>query len=131
MDTETHVAEFEIVSQYTRAEALEDGVLVDVSEAARNVGIRFPVAMTAATWSTCVAMTPAAERAGCDERGRLHDVLWMLLCAIRRSRPGSVVRFEVLCVTTSRRPTCIPLRAVVGPGDDAEPVITLLLPEES
>ena len=131
MDTQTPSTEFEIISSYSRAEALDDGVLVDVTEAAREVGIRFPVAMTAAAWSTCVAMTPAAERACCDERGRLHDVVWMLLCAIRRSRSGREVRFEALCVTTSRRPTRISLRSVVGPGDDGEPVITLMLAEES
>ncbi|MGH7297521.1 MAG: DUF6573 family protein, partial [Polyangiaceae bacterium] len=116
--------DFELISRYSRAQALEDGVLVDVSDAARETGLRFPVALTHAAWTLCVSMTPAAETAGCDERGRLHDVLYMLLCAIRRSRTGREVSFEVLCVTTRLRPTCVPLRAVAGAGDDLEPVIT-------
>ncbi len=131
MHAQPRPKEFEVISSYRRADALEDGVLIDISEAAREVGIRFPVAMTEGAWSTCVAMTPVAMRAGCDVRGRLHDVVWMLQWAIRRSLPGREVTFEVLCVTTSQRPMCVPLRAVVGPGDDAAPVITLMLPEES
>jgi hypothetical protein len=133
MDTQLdpYTDDFEIISIYSRAHAIDDRVLVDVSDAARETGLRFPVALTRAAWDLCVAMTPAAERAGCDERGRLHDVLSMLLWAIGRSRRGCEVSFEVLCVTSRARPTCIPLRAVAGPGDDAEPVMTLMLPEES
>ncbi|MCE9563538.1 MAG: hypothetical protein K8U57_15970 [Planctomycetes bacterium] len=38
----------EVIHSYTRANALADGVLVDVSETAREAGIRFPVALTQA-----------------------------------------------------------------------------------
>ena len=40
----------EIIYPYTRAQALEDGVLVDVSEIAKEAGIKFPVALTAAVY---------------------------------------------------------------------------------
>ena len=36
----------EVISSYSRAQAIEDGVLVDVSSVARAAGIKFPVAMT-------------------------------------------------------------------------------------
>ena len=39
---------------YTRADAIADGVLNDVSEIAKEAGIRYPVAMTSAAWSECV-----------------------------------------------------------------------------
>ena len=55
----------------------------------------------------------------------------MLRWAIGRSRGGPDIAFEVLCVTTSVRPSRVALRAVVGPGDDAEPVVTVMRPEES
>ena len=119
----------EVLSTYSRAQAVEDGELVDVTTAARDTGFRHPVAVTRAVWERCVAMTPAAERAGNDERGRLHDLLWMLLCAIRRGNDGPDVAFSVLCVTM--RPLRVPLRAVVGPGDQREPVITVMLLGES
>jgi hypothetical protein len=44
------------IHRYTRAEALRDGVLIDVSQAAREAGIRYPVPLTAAPWAKCVAV---------------------------------------------------------------------------
>jgi hypothetical protein len=121
----------EVISTYSRAQAIDDGVLVDVTEPARQTGFRHPVAFTRAVWDRCVALSPAAERAGNDERGRLHDVLHMLFYAIRRCRGGPELPFDLLCVTASVRPSRVPLRAVVGPGDHGEPVITVTLPGES
>ena len=40
----------DVIYQYTRAQAIEDGVLIDVSETAREAGITFPTAVTAAVW---------------------------------------------------------------------------------
>jgi hypothetical protein len=121
----------EVISAYSRAQAIDDGVLVDVSQPARETGFRHPVALTHAVWDRCVGMTPAAERAGCDERGRLHDLLYVLFCTIRRSRGGPELAFDLLCVVNSLRPLRVPLRAVVGPGDQGEPVITVMLVGES
>jgi hypothetical protein len=126
----------EIISTYTRAEAIEDGVLVDMmqgelGEAVREAGFRFPIAMTEAAFSKCVALTPAAERAGNDINGRWWDVLWMLRQAIVRQGPGGwTLRFEVRCVVESVRPSRVQLKSVMGPGDQGEPVITIMLPEE-
>jgi hypothetical protein len=120
-----------ILYWYTRAQALEDGVLVDVSAAARETGFRYPVALTRAAWALCVALTPAAMCAGNDERGRLHDLLWMLRCAVARSRGDRDIAFELLCVTTRIRPMRVPLRCVIGPGDAGEPVLTVMMPGES
>ena len=44
----------EVIHRYTRAQALADGVLVDVTDAAREAGFRTPVAMTIAVWSKAV-----------------------------------------------------------------------------
>jgi hypothetical protein len=61
----------------------------------------------------------------------LWDVIWMMRWAVGRSRGGPDIAFELLCVTTSVRPSRVTLRAVVGPGDDAAPVVTVMLTEES
>jgi len=42
---------FKVIDVYTRAQALEDGVLVDVSSWAREYGIIFPVAVNASVWA--------------------------------------------------------------------------------
>jgi hypothetical protein len=129
--TPTDTTDLELISAYSRAEALADGVLVDVTEAAREAGFLYPVALTRAAWELCVALSPAAKRAGTDERGRLWDVLMMMRWAVGRSRGGPEIAFELFCVTTSVRPSRVALRSVVGPGDDGEPVVTVMLTEES
>ncbi|MCP4286877.1 MAG: hypothetical protein GY792_20935, partial [Gammaproteobacteria bacterium] len=47
----------EVISTYTRAQAIEDGVLVDAGPTAKEIGFRFPVALTSAVWADCVAWT--------------------------------------------------------------------------
>jgi hypothetical protein len=123
----------EIISSYTRTEALEDGALVDVTTTAREAGFRYPVALTRAAWDHCVALSEAAERACNDEQGRLWDLIWMMRNAIRRPRAAGSpeVTFEVFCITTTPVAAPVALRAHVGPGDDGEPVITVMLPDES
>lgn len=122
-----------VISFYTRADALGDGTLVDVTDTAREAGFRWPVAMTRAAWADTVEWDPA-NRALQDEPGRLWDVVWMAFCAIRSSRAaGHTLLFHLYRVPN--RPTCttarpVTLRLVTGPGDDAEPVVTIMLPEE-
>ena len=61
---------------YTRAQAIEDGILVDVSETAREAGFNIPVAVTRAVWNRLVAV-PEGYLGFQDERGRLWDVVSM------------------------------------------------------
>jgi hypothetical protein len=125
-----------LISTYTRAQAIEDGALVDVSEPAREAGIKFPVAITRGVWSECVALPEGYH--GCqDETGRLWDVISMLRFAIRRSAGGERIDYGVLvrAITKQlrddqRAPRLHRLKALCGPGDDAEPVITVMLPGE-
>jgi hypothetical protein len=44
----------DLIHSYSRAEAIADGVLVDVTPVAREAGIRFPVALTRATHTLTV-----------------------------------------------------------------------------
>lgn len=119
----------EVISSYTRAEGIADGFLVDVSETAREAGITFPVAMTRTAWEAAVAMTPAAERACNDIAGRLWDVLSILRWQAKRCS-GSAMTLKVKVITKSIRAQWVYLKALCGPGDNAAPVITIMLPEE-
>ena len=119
-----------LIHSYSRANALRDGVLVDVTATAREAGFRWPVAMTRAVWERCVRVP---DGVACqDEAGRLWDVLFVLLCAIRRSADGRVVLFGVHVRNDNRErtPPLVQLKALCGPGDQGEPVITLLMPDE-
>lgn len=125
----------EPISVYTRAQALEDGVLIDVSETAREAGVKFPVAMTAAAWADCVAWTEAdSKRKGWpqDESGRLWDVLYMMRQAIR-SANGSLIMFQLYRVPVEgkgRKARLVTLKAICGPADDGSPCITVMQPNE-
>jgi hypothetical protein len=120
-----------IIHRYTRAQALADGALIDLSAEGREAGIRYPVAVTAAAYQEAIDMTAAASRTGCDERGRRWDLVWMLRCAMERCAAGADrIQFTVLVVQDRVEPTPVKLRAVCGPGDDAAPVITVMLPDE-
>ena len=63
------------IYSYTRAQAIADGALIDVSTTAREAGIVWPVAMTSAAWADCVEWTDATEArkgySGQSESGRL------------------------------------------------------------
>jgi hypothetical protein len=122
--------ERDLIHSYSRAQAIEDGVLIDVSETAREAGIRYPVALTRAAWARCVAVPPGV--ACQDEAGRLWDVVYLLRCAIGRCGGGPEVRFAVHVRNDNRErtPPLVQLRAVCGPGDDGEPVVTVMLPGE-
>ncbi len=120
----------EITFGYTRKQAIEDGVLVDVSAMAGESGIRYPVALTASVWSEVIVPSDQARKEGQSESGRLWDVLWMLRTAIQSSRArGEVIQYGVL-VRDGRQPREVKLKAMCGPGDDAEPVVTIMLPGE-
>jgi hypothetical protein len=131
----------EVISRYTRRQAIEDGVLVQLSgpgyvgdkwvpDMCREAGFRFPIAMTIEAFSQYVDLTPAAKRACNDMKGRLWDVLWMLKNAIRRSQSGSEIHFELRCVVDRLRPSRVKLKALCGPDDDGSPCITIMLPEQ-
>jgi hypothetical protein len=76
----------DLIHVYTRADALRDGVLIDVSATAREAGIRWPVALSRAVWERCVRV-PLGVLCQ-DEAGRLWDVLWMLRWAVARQNGG-------------------------------------------
>ncbi len=118
----------EVICRYTRAQAIEDGFLIDVMETAKEAGITFPTALTAAVWECCV--TVPERVAWQDEKGRLWDVLTMLRYAITHSTGGRQVDFRVAVQNDARRPRLVQLKALCGPGDEGEPVITIMLPDE-
>jgi Family of unknown function (DUF6573) len=126
----------EVIYAYTRAQAIADGVLVDVTPTAREAGFRWPVALTRAAWEDCVAWSEEDSRRQVhqDESGRLWDVLWMAMNAIRRSSSGaSQTLFRFYRVPRDGKcqgALLVTLKLVAGPGDASEPVITIMQPQE-
>ena len=127
----------DIISTYTRAQAIEDGVLIDVSSIAKEAGFNeWPVAMTAGAWTDCVAWSDRDSQTQVyqDQSGRLYDVIFMAFQAICLSREaGDRLLFRLYRVPRDGRSTdaeLTTLKLIVGPGDSGESVITIVLPNE-
>ena len=119
---------WDMIYSYTRAQAIEDGVLADVSEPAKEAGFKLPVALTAAVWGLIEAI-PQEFQGIQDTTGRLWDVLTMAAYAARANKDASLVFFKVDMPNTQGKRT-VDLKMICGPGDNAEPVLTIMLPTE-
>jgi hypothetical protein len=144
-----------VIYAYTRSQAIDDGVQVDVTHIALEAGIRFPMFLTRAVYDAYVTVPNSgrAQAHGQDESGRLWDIVWMTRFAIiRANRSGSLARpmgeggpqGRVRDEALTRLPVALYVRnddersrlvrlvAVCGPLDldDPQPAITVMLPDE-
>lgn len=118
---------WEIIDVYTRAQAIEDGVLIECPDALRQeAGIKFHVAFTTSVWDI-IDRTAKKNK-------ETHDwVMWDIFTMfkfylqneIKHNRNSNILLFKV-----NFRGKDKILKSIIGPGDNAEPVITILLPEE-
>lgn len=123
------------VYAYSRAQAIADGALLDVTATAAGAGFRTSVAMTHAVWIDCVEWTEddSKRQLAQDEASRLWDVLWMCIQTARVAKVEGSFFFMLFRVPrggTSVTPELVRLKACIGPGDAGEPVITILQPNE-
>lgn len=134
----------DVLYAYTRAQAIDDGTLIDVTDTAREAGIKFPTALTSAVWADYVAV-PEELKGQQDEMGRLWDILWLLACSVRSGRiTGDIGTFQVIIAKPdrgdwrsnetphegSRTHRLVTLKAVCGPSDDGSPCISVMRPDE-
>jgi hypothetical protein len=118
------------IFRYTRAQAIADGVLIDVTAIAREAGIRFPVALTSSLYHEYLLPHGDAAMSGESTEGRLWDLL-QVFRTIARESDESELRFSVLFTDdSSKRLEPVEVKALCHPGDEYEPVITIMLPEE-
>ncbi len=119
------------IYSYTRREAIEDGVLVDgtigdLAEVSRQ-HYRHPIAMTAGVFA--VIQRAVENKKYCnDYKGVWHDVLYMSrVMPIRKWSTGCL--FKVIITGTGRK-RYHTFKIECGAGDNAEPVLTVMLPDE-
>jgi hypothetical protein len=140
----------DVISTYSRAQAIADGVLVDVSNAVVPSPFKYPVAMTRAAYEATIAAGGKWKSdgdgetlelpGGQDVQGRMHDVFHMLIATMRNPRLHSMQRantcsdrvyFSVhVDVHGNGRHATVELYSLCGPGDTAAPVLTILLQGE-
>lgn len=125
-----------VIHSYSRADALRDGELVELPEAVcREAGFTVPVAATRTVWESYIHW-PDTESGLQMESGRLWDVLWMARNAGLRSRNTDRIEYQLHVVprgedaSDDHMPPLVTLVLHIGPGDQGEPVITIMQPGE-
>ena len=123
-----------VISSYTRAEALADKVLYDVTATAREAGFKVPVAVTAAVYHEVIDPPMLFCMPGQDVAGRLWDVLWMARMEAGTHPNDFQFSFPVSVQTINAKGVGVQktvfLKATIGPGDAGEPVVTIMWPNE-
>lgn len=123
----------DVIFRYTREEAIRDGVLVDISSSKATIeaGIKVPVAVTTAVFNILKPGNDLIAQ-GQDFEGRLWDLWMIFLISVRRQNLGTdEVHFAPLfLLPENEKPVPVKMWAKCGPGDNAEPVITIMMEGE-
>lgn len=120
-----------VISVYTRAQALEDGTLIDVTATARRAGWKLPVAITCGVFAVVQKVADTYNRAN---EGKLKVcpiiVAYSLLyrfAQMARHEEGDRMYLRGAELLDVPIPEII---AHIGPGDTPDAVLTIMLPEE-
>lgn len=125
------------IDVYTRQDELQDGILIDVTEQAKEVGFVFPVAITQTLWKM-IQNVPKSKYGG-DADGRLWDVLYMGTLAIKckaKCEPGrQEINYYLTLphnITEDGREVLVADQKLklVFDHDCYGPCITIMLPDE-
>lgn len=137
----------DVVSVYTRGDAIRDGVLVptldlvpDEPDFAREAGWAVPVALTAAVANIVIPTEREARDYHQDVKGRLWDLLHMAAMYGARRDASEVVFPCIFWLAGPDRVAAglveraqqkrLRFKTTIGPGDEGDPVATIMLPEE-
>lgn len=111
--------------QKTRQDAIDDGDLIEITRMGREIGITFPLAVSAQAAQRMVPFPNIPQEI-------VTENLWDTLHAFRDRASMTTAEefeFQASLYLNGLVPT-ITFKATVSPGDDGEPVITIMMPDE-
>ena len=113
-----------------REAAIQAGTLIDVTTAALQLGISFPVTITRPLWEVGIVTNQSLPEE--DQTSRLRDILMafrLRLASLTTVSP--LLDFPVLLtLPPSKVPQPVPLFALIQPDPTHQANVTLLLPNE-
>ena len=117
----------------SRVEAIEEGLLMDISQVGTRIGFRWHVAITRDAWNQTVKWNRLDSKRAVylAQRRRLIDMLRVCARKIRDTSPeSSRMAFSVKRIPfdgSSDIPVRVELEMVAHLGDEGEPVLTITL----
>ena len=113
-----------------RQEAIQSGVLIDVTPTAKELGLTFPVTITKPLWDIGIVTNQSLSQE--EQTGRLRDVVMafrLRLASLATISP--LIDFPaLLAMPPSTVPQPVPLFAIIQPDSGNQANVTLLLPNE-
>jgi len=101
----------DVIFSYTRAQAIEDGVLVEVTDSVKR-WFKVPVAVTSRVWALVET----------NEMATVEDLALTILGAIHRQAQESDTVYFDYCGEK--------MWALIGAGDTTDPVMTVMMLDE-
>ncbi len=124
----------DVAFTYTRKQALENDVLIDITDIAKEIGFISCVAVPSTVWHGYIVSAKEIEYFGRSVKGRVWDVISRLYFRILCSEATDVIHFKTVFMMPDERHIfkyeTVALKAVVSVGDNGEPVLTIMLLEE-
>lgn len=109
-----------------RQDAIDDGDLIEITRMGRDLGIVFPLAVSARAAQSMVPFPNIPQET-------VTENLWDTLHAFRAracTTTEEEFEFQASLYQNGLVPT-LTFKAAVSPGDEGEPVITIMLPDEN
>ena len=113
-----------------RQQAIQAGILIDVTEDAQKLGLTFPVTVTKPLWD--IGIAPLPELSEHDKAERLRDVLMAFRLRLAgQTTLSPLIDFPaMLALPPGGVPQPVPLFALIQPDEQNRATATLLLPNE-
>ncbi len=116
----------EVIYSYSRKQAVEDGILIDVSNTpeAKEAGFKAPLCLSRGVYSLVEVPTSLEDIQ--DQNGRLWDTLILAVIAFHMAEDKYLVPFHVSYLAANRRYEEKKLWLIFNEAEG----FTILLPEE-
>lgn len=113
-----------------RQQAIQAGMLIDVTEDAKQLGLTFPVTVTKPLWD--IGIAPLPELSEQEKAERLRDVLMAFRLRLAgQTTLSPLIDFPaMLALPPGGVPQPVPLFALIQPDEQNRATATLLLPNE-
>jgi hypothetical protein len=112
--------DWEVIDGYCRKDGLADGLFLDITEAAKEVGFLIP--------DVIITRSCAGELGILDDEGKLKDSeLAEVLGAFHRKVVTEQSTLRDICELVIQGRT---VWLHIGPNDEGQPCLTLMLPED-